>query len=297
MTDTCSKTTALMSPIGITALGMFVNFLLSLLKVLAGIFCNSHTILVDGLHSVSDMVTDAIVIAGLRISGKPADTTHHYGHLRITTLVAMIVGVILLSMAGWIIYRAIITINESHNNIWVLPPLLAAITSIAAKELLYRITHKVAGRTSNISLEANAWHHRTDAFTSIAAAAGLAGVALGGPSWAFLDNLTAVVLSVFLLAAGGKIFYESVAELIDRAPRKKVLSDIGQIVSETEGVQSYHAFRARKIGGKIAMDIHIQVDPELTVLDAHTIASLVRDRILESNFNAVDVVVHIEPGV
>lgn len=285
-----------MTPRGITWLGVFINIVFTVGKVLAGIFCHSQTILADGFHTLSDLVTDVAVLAGLRFSGKPADMDHHYGHMRITTLVAMFVGAALLGAAAWIAYNAIITLHSSHSDVKAMLPFWVALISFPVKELLYHLTHWVGKKFSDISLSANAWHHRTDAFAALAAAAGLAGVAFGGQSWAFLDHLTAVVLSAFLTVVAVKIVYESASELIDCAPSEKTIAVIEELIANTKGVKSYHAFRARKSGGRVEMDLHIQVDPNLTVHDGHDIARSVRNRILQCGFNVTKVIVHIEPA-
>ncbi len=235
------------------------------------------------------------MLAGLRVSGKPADTDHHYGHLRVTTLVTMFVGAALLATAAWIAFRGIITLRESHEPVRAALPFWVAIFSVFSKEALYQMTVRVGRRVGDASMVANAWHHRSDSWTSIAAAAGLAGVALGGPSWAFLDHVTAVVLASFLVVIGARILYDAGCELVDRAPDARTQAAIEAIVATTEGVRGYHAVRARRIGGKVAVDIHILVGPELTVREGHDVATLVTRRLLECEHNVIEVVVHIEP--
>jgi len=284
-----------MTPKSVTRLGLALNIVLSIGKLLAGIFCGSLAILVDGIHSATDMVTDVVVLVGLRISEAPPDENHHYGHGRVSTLVAMFIGASLLGVGIMISYRAVVSLHEPHSMVRPTIPFWIALASVPAKELLYRLTAKVAEKTGNLSLAANAWHHRTDALTSIAAAAGLAGVALGGPSWAFLDHVTALVLAAFLFSAAIGIVKDAAGELIDKAPKTDVLNQINEIASTTDGVRDYHAVRARMHGGQIDMDIHILVDSELTVLEGHDIARNVRKRICQSEHGVRDVIVHVEP--
>ncbi len=284
-----------MSEKGVTLLGAVVNLFLSVFKVGSGLLFNSNAILADGLHSLSDLGSDALVLWGLHVSRKPADRHHPYGHLRIATTVALILGVGLTVMALWIVYDAIVRLRLTEENVEPLVPFIAALVSIVAKEILYHATVRVAHKTGNISLKANAWHHRTDAFTSVATAVGLGGIMFGGPKWDFLDNVTAVVLASFLLVAGVRIVYESLSELVDRAPRARVMESIRETLAGAQGVRGYHALRARKVGGKIAMDVHIQVDPEITVREADEIAELLREKILSSGLNIVDVVIHVDP--
>ncbi len=285
----------MLTPRKVTWLGLLINILLAVVKLVAGFLCRSNAILVDGIHSASDLITDAVVLAGLRVSSRPADADHHYGHQRVATLSAMFIGAGLMSVGIYIAYKALIAMHLPDPNIRPNVPFWIALCSVPIKELLYQLTNRVAIRTNNIALRANAWHHRTDAFTSIAAAAGLAGVAFGGPDWYFLDHVTAVVLAAFLLYAAIGIIRESAGELIDQAPDKDVLAELQAIAIETPGVCDYHAVRARKHGGVIEMDIHIQVDRELPVWRGHDIATEVRRRIRNSEHDVREVIVHIEP--
>lgn len=280
---------------GVTWFGLIVNVLLTVGKILAGILFSSQTILADGLHSGSDLVTDFAVLLGLRVSDRPADQNHHYGHHRVSSLVALFVGAALLGAAAWIAYEAIITLKVPDKAVHSLVPLSMAILSIVLKELLYQLTRIVGQRNRDASLIANAWHHRSDAFSSIAAAAGLAGVYFGGPDWAFLDHLTAAILAAFLAVVAVKIVYSSAADLLDQAPDPAMLASIADVVASTHGVISYHAFRARQIGGRVHMDIHIQVNPDLTVREGHDIATMVEKRVMSTSGDIVEVIVHIEP--
>jgi len=290
----------LMSPKGITWASVAVNIALTAAKIAAGVFCRSQTILADGLHSGSDLVTDVAVLAGLRVSNRPADGCHPYGHRRVSTLVAMFVGAALSLAAAWIAYEAITGLHDYMHGIRRdvranLPFWLAA-GSAPVKELMYQLTRYVGRKHRDVSLVANAWHHRTDAFAAIAAAVGLAGVLFGGQAWLFLDPMTAIVLAAFLVAVSYKISAATAAELIDRAPGARMLAFIEKVVSETSGVRSHHAFRARQIGGKIATDIHIQVEPTLTVRQGHEIAAAVKRRVMDADPDVVEVIVHIEPA-
>ncbi|MFH1689783.1 MAG: cation diffusion facilitator family transporter [Candidatus Eisenbacteria bacterium] len=285
-----------LTPRSVTWSGIVVNVVLSLAKVGVGLTLRSNALLADGLHSVSDLVTDSAVLVGLRISSRPADEDHHYGHRRVTTLVTLFVGAALLATAGWIVYNAIVTYGEAHGRAMGTLPFWVALLSIAPKELLYRLTIRVGRDAGDTSVIANAWHHRSDAFTSIAAAAGLAGVAFGGPEMAFLDHLTAVVLSAFLAVTAFRFISESVSELIDVAPDAAVMERIDRTVSETPGVVEHHQLRLRKMAGSVLLDVHVHVDPELSVVDGHDIASEVQERLLGCGCNVVEAVVHVEPA-
>ena len=289
------QTGLLTSPRGVTWLGLATNVALSAVKLVVGALFLSQTLIADGLHSASDLITDVAVLAGLRVSKKPADETHHYGHRRVSTLVGAFVGAVLLVAAVWIAFSAVRTLRHPRDRVLGMLPFAVAAASIPLKEALFWITRYVGRRAGNISLLANAWHHRTDAFTSVAAAAGLAGAALGGTNWAFLDPLTAIVLAAFLVVVSVRIIGEGASELIDRAPSPATLEGIEQAVAQTRGVRGYHAFRARKVGGKVEMDIHVQVDPNLTVREGHDVATAVRQKVVQADPNVVEVIVHIEP--
>ncbi len=280
----------------VTLAAIVVNGLLAGSKIAAGILSSSQTILADGLHSGSDLMTDLAVLAGMRVSDKPADECHPYGHRRVGTLVALIVGGGLIAGAGMIAFNAIEALRQEPRQVQVTWPLILAIGTIPIKELLFRMTKKVGEKKGDLSLLANAWHHRSDAFTSMAAAAGLAGVWIGGPSWCFLDSAMGLVLSAFVLVIAVKIMKTAASELVDKAPAAEFLATIEEIVMETDGVRSYHALRARKIGGRASMDIHIQVKPSLTVEAGHDIASKVQTNVLAAKLNVLEVIVHVEPA-
>lgn len=284
-----------MDPVRVTWIGMLVNALLGAIKIAAGSVSGAQTLIVDGLHSISDLLTDAAVLGGLRVSAKPADAHHHYGHRRVTTLVTLFIGGTLLAGAVWIVYRAVTTYAEPHAPTRAGIAFWIAAASVVPKEVLYRVTRSVGLRVKDASVVANAWHHRTDAFTSIAAAAGLAGVALGGPDWAFLDHLTAAILAAFLGVAAVRFIGESAAELADRAPPAAVVECIETAISATPGVLGFHALRIRKLGGALGLDVHVLVDDRASVVEGHDIATAVRDRVLDCGCDVVEAVVHVEP--
>jgi cation diffusion facilitator family transporter len=281
----------------ITWTSIGVNTGLAGVKIGFGLLARSQTLLADGLHSVSDLVTDGAVLAGLHISSRPADDSHHYGHGRVTTLVTMFVGAALLATAIWIVYNAVATYGQPDLRPPGAGPFWIALLSIVPKELLYRVTRTIGIRAGDASVVANAWHHRTDAFTSVAAAAGLAGVAFGGSEFAFLDHLTAVVLSAFLAIAALRFIGESVSEMIDAAPGGTTVRDIEKAISATPGVRRFHDLRVRKVAGSLMLDVHIHVDPDLSVVEGHDIATEVRNRLLDCGCSVLEAMVHVEPAI
>ncbi len=296
----------LLSARGVTWLGLGANVLLAAVKTVGGLLLRSQALLADGLHSASDLTTDLMVLLSVGVSRRPPDLEHPYGHRRIGTMVALAVALVLGAAAVWIFYLALTALGRGGlaGNVFagklspraaVLAMILAAIT-IPVKEVLYRMTNRVGRRLNDLSLQANAWHHRSDAFTSFGATAGLAGVAFGGDDWAFLDEATALVLAGFLLWVAVRIAFRAVSELVDRAPDKALQAAIRAAVGSVQGVRSFHAFRARQVGGRVAIDVHVQVAPALTVAEGHDIAKAVKHTALNADARIAEVMVHIEPS-
>lgn len=283
---------------GVTLWGMAVNVALTVGKVAVGIIARSSAIIADGLHSGSDLASDLAVLWSIHAARRPADEDHHYGHARYEAIVSLFVGILLIAAALFVAIEAIVTIGRQHGAIRNWWPLWMALASIALKELLFWWTRAVGRRYRNSAIVANAWHHRSDAFSSIAAAAGIAGALVGGPRWAFLDHLTAVVLAAFLVVIGIRIVRDSLSRLSDRAPGPESVREMQQVICAISGVQGFHAFRARHsgAGGLIEMDVHIQVDPAITVLQGHDIANRVESELRRAIPDVTSVVVHIEPG-
>ena len=283
------------TPFGVTLAGAGINVILAGGKIAAGIVFHCQTVLADGVHSLTDLVSDVAVLVGVRIGDRPADPSHPYGHRRVHTLTSLIIGVLLIGTGIMIGYRAIVSFMAEPEPIDGDWPLALALLTVPAKEWLYRWTRNVGRRVDNPSVIANAWHHRTDAFTSLAASAGIAGAMFLGPHWRVLDGVTALLLCGFLVVAAGRLIYDAAQELIDRAPDAAHLAALEQIVAETPGVVTFHACRARKIGGRLEMDLHVLVDETLSVREGHDIASTVKARIREEDPSVAEVVVHVEP--
>lgn len=281
----------------ITVIGMVVNIVLVAGKLFAGVISNSSAIIADGLHSFSDLASDIAVLWSIRAAKQPPDYDHHYGHLRYETITALGVGILLVVAALFIAYEALVTISQRPAALRNWFPFYIALLSIVLKETLYWLTRAIGKRYHNQALIANAWHHRSDAFSSIAAAAGILGALLGGEKWSFLDHLTAVLLSAFLVYIGIRIIRDSLHKLSDRAPDQQTLTKIRAAISAIPGVKSFHAFRARSAGSgnKIEMDVHVLVDPTITVQAGHEIATRVEEQIKLANPEVTSIVVHIEP--
>lgn len=280
----------------VTALSVVVNAGLGLSKAGVGLAGHSTALIADGLHSLSDLASDLAVLWAIRAARRPADADHHYGHQRYESLVTLLVGFLLIVAALYVGIHSLVTLGERHTgplNWW---PFWVAVASILLKEVLFWITRTVGRSTRNRAVIANAWHHRTDSFSSVAAAAGIAGTLLGGPRWQFLDHLTGVVLAAFLVSVGVRIARDAARELSDHSPDPDQQRRMSAAVGSIPGVNGFHAFRARRTGGLVEMDIHILVDPDISVRAGHAIASEVENRLLAGFAEVSSVIVHVEPA-
>ncbi len=278
----------------ITWIGLILNLFLSVLKFWAGVVAASQTLLADAVHSLSDCTTDVAVIVGSYYWSKPADENHPYGHRRLETLVTVFIGIVLFGAAIGIVWKAITTLNEPPAA----PPgrlaLFVVLFSIISKEILYRWMAAIGKRIKSPALAANAWHHRTDAISSIPAL-----IAIGGaiilPAWTVLDHVGAVVVSIFIFQAALKIAWPGLREMMETGASKETLDRIKGIACQNEAVVQVHGLRTRYVGNNLQVDMHVVVDGSITVAKGHDIAEDVKARILKENTDVLDVVVHIEP--
>jgi cation diffusion facilitator family transporter len=278
----------------ITWIGLGINLILSGLKLVAGIIGNSQAIVADAVHSLSDSTTDIAVLVGVSYWSKPPDRGHPHGHGRIETLVTTGIGVALGAVAAGIAYNAVTSISQHHPRPPGLIALGAALLSIVSKEALYRWTVAVGRRIESSAVVANAWHHRSDAFSSMPVLLAVAGVRIH-PGWYFLDHLGAVVVSVFIFRTGVMVAWPALRELVDAAAPARDLENIRRIAQGTEGVREVHAIRTRSSGGKFQVDLHVLVDGDMSVRRGHDVAEEVERRLVSGGPHLTDVVVHIEP--
>lgn len=274
--------------------GLIVNLLLTGLKLVAGFVGASQAVVADAFHSLSDLSTDVAVLVGVRYWSAPPDKTHPYGHGKIETIVTASIGLALAAVAAGIGYSALATLHEKdagHPG-WI--AFAAAAVSIVTKEALYRWTVRVGRRAKSPAVVANAWHHRSDALSSVPAAAAVA-VAVFFPSWSFVDHVGALVVAMFILQAAWAIIKPTLGQLVERSASTDVRDRIERIVLDTPAVRSTHAIRARYVGSGLQVDLHIQVEPQMSVLDGHEVARQVRRRLTEQGPDVTDVIVHLEP--
>ena len=278
----------------VTWVGLWANLFLAGFKFIAGISGKSQALVADAIHSLTDLTTDIAVIAGSHYWSRPPDDDHPYGHKRLETLVTVFIGIVLIAAGIGIGWRAISTLQQKDAA----PPgwiaLLAAFVSIICKEAIYRWTAITGKRVKSPALAANAWHHRTDALSSLPVLVAVAG-AKTFPSWSFLDHLGAAVVSIFILHASIKIIWPAVSELIDAGAPTETRKRIRAMALKNEDVMQVHDIRTRYISSSIQVDLHIVVDGSITVREGHIIADDVRDRIIEEIPEVLDVVVHVDP--
>lgn len=275
--------------------GLICDLLLTLLKFVGGILGNSRALVADAVHSLTDASTDFAVLFGSRYWSAPADDRHPHGHGRIETLTTVIIGAALVATALGIGWDAANHLVLRSTTLPTGIALIAAIVSIFVKEGLYRWTLAVGRRADSPATVANAWHHRSDALSSIPAAAAV-GLAQLRPGWAFVDRIGALVVCLFILHAAYRILRPAVAQLIDEgAPREKQTS-LEQLALGVDGVRSAHALRTRYSGSKLLVDLHIEVDPQLSVAEGYIIAQQVRKTLLKGDPDTAEVLVQLEPA-
>lgn len=291
-----SKMTSARAGRSVTLVGALVNGLLILLKFFAGIFGQSQALIADAVHSVSDLFTDAVVLFGLRIGQKAPDEEHPFGHARIETLASAIVGLALIATALYLGIEASLNI---YNHTEYHPTGLALIgagISIALKEALYHYTVHTGRRIKSRLVVANAWHHRSDALSSVAVLLGVAGTLIN-PSWHILDSVAALLVSFFIVKIGLDILKSSLREFTDTAPQQEILNKISDCIRSVEGVFDMHDLRVRTSGGLYQMETHIVVNGQLTVVEGHRIAKVVESCLSEEIEDLDRVIVHVDPAI
>lgn len=279
----------------ITLIGALVNVFLVLLKFAAGIFGHSQALIADAVHSISDLFTDAVVLIGLRMGRKEPDEEHHFGHARIETLASAGVGLTLIGTAVYLGLEAGINVYRHQEYHPTLLAVAAAAISIAVKEALYHFTVRVGRQIHSPAIVANAWHHRSDALSSVAVLLGVIGARIR-PSWHILDAYAALFVSILIIKVGLDILWQTFREFTDAAPDRDVIEKIRACALGVEGVMDVHDLRVRISGGQYQMEIHIVVDGDQTVLDGHRIAKDVEQCIAGDLMGVDRIIVHVDPS-
>jgi len=278
----------------ITWIGLLTNLFLAMVKFTVGFMGSSQAVIADAVHSLSDMTTDIAVLLGVRFWTAPADEDHPYGHWRIETLVTVIIGISLAVVALGIGYKSLATMREVHLKQpgWI--AIAGVIFSILIKELLYHWTLAVGQSSKSTAVTANAWHHRSDAISSIPALIAVAAAAIN-PAWAFIDHVGALLVSLIILKVSWNIISPAFSVLADQGASQKDREQISAIALEIDHVERVHAVRTRRHGSGLFIDLHVQVDGDMSVREGHEICETVKKQLLDRGPDILDVVVHLEP--
>ena len=284
----------------VTLVGALANLLLTIGKIVAGLVARSSAMLADGIHSLSDLVSDAVVLFFVHLSAKDRDKEHPYGHGKFQTFATLIVAVLLVLVAAELCAGGVEKIVRAfHGEVLPMPgrlALWAAAVSILVKEVLYQWTARVGRKLDAPVMIANAWHHRSDALSSVGSFVGIGAALLLGSKWAVLDSVTGVAISIFILVIAVKIGLPAIRELLDVSLPDEVEKEILSLVSGVDGVDDVHDLRTRRSGSDYVVDAHIVVRPDMTVLAGHDVCTAV-ERALRARFGAGTIIsLHIEPS-
>jgi cation diffusion facilitator family transporter len=283
----------------VTIAGSIVSLLLILVKFPAGIFGRSAAMLADAVHSLSDLITDVIVIVFVKISQKPKDSEHTYGHGKFETFATLIIGLVLLSVGLGIAWSGAASIYSVMQGELLPSPgmiaLIAALATIASKEILYRYTVIKGKKLNSPALSANAWHHRSDALSSIGTAAGIGGAIFLGDKWTILDPLAALVVSFFIVKMAFQLIKPCFDELLERSLPDETKKEIEEIVSHFEGVHQLHNLCTRKIGNYLAIEFHIRMDGNKSMSETHNLTTEIELKLKERYGSRTHITIHAEP--
>ena len=285
----------------VTLVGSVINVVLLLFKFVAGIIGHSAAMLADAVHSLSDFVTDVIVLVFIRISGKPQDKSHDYGHGKYETLAMTLIGVALLLVALGILNSGAMKIKLWLDGEQLEAPgtiaLWAALLSVVLKEGVYRYSMIKARQLNSPAVEANAWHHRSDALSSIGTAIGIGGAIFLGQRWTVLDPIASVVVGIFIVKVSVSLLRRGIGDLLEQSLPDAVEEEILQMVAALPGLSKPHDLRTRRIGNHYAIELHILMDGNITLREAHDKASEVEETLKSHYGQETHVAVHVEPKV
>ncbi len=280
-------------------LGLAANFLLIIAKILAGVIGRSAAMVADGVHSISDFATDIVVVGSLSVSQRPRDHNHKFGHGKVETLATTFIGIVLLLVGAGLLYSGGVKIYNVYKGETLEAPgllaLYAAVLSIAIKELLFRYTIKVGEEVKSQAIIANAWHHRSDVYSSVGTLLGISGAIFLGVKWTILDPIAAVVVSFFIFRVAIRITRDTLMELIETSLPREHEDEILKLAHDVEGVHEPHELKTRKIGNQIAIDIHIKVQNHLNVEQAHKITEDLECTLRRAYGEETYISIHTEP--
>lgn len=285
----------------ITLWGTAVNLLLTVFKIVAGVLGRSAAMIADGVHSLSDLLSDIVVLIFTHISSKGKDRDHSFGHGKFETLATLIVSTILVAVGANLMANGVSSIIGVFNGEVIPKPgyiaLIAAAISIIAKEILYHATVKIGREQSSNVVIANAWHHRSDAFSSIGSLAGICGAIFLGDRWTILDPLASCIISVAIVVVAVRMAIPCLAELLETSLPEEVEQEIKTIALSIKGVDDIHELKTRRNGISFIIDAHIAVNPNISIVEAHDIATNVEDALQAKYGSETQINIHVEPGV
>lgn len=283
----------------VTWVGFTVNLFLTAAKTVAGFLGHSHAMVADALHSLSDIITDIIVLVFIHLSGKERDRDHDYGHGKYETMASLAVSLLLVVVAVKFIESGVEKIKLIISGESVQSPgmiaLWAAVISIVAKELLYQYTYRVGKKANSTAVIANAWHHRSDALSSIGSLLGIGGAILLGGKWAILDPIAGCVIGVVIIVLGIKMALPALNELSEGSISDEQKAEITRLALSVEGVKDIHNLQTRKSGPNIIIDAHVVVEGSITVIEGHKICDRVEKVILDNFGSQTQISLHTEP--
>lgn len=276
----------------VTLWGALLNVVLLILKIGSGLLIRSSALIADGVHSLTDLATDFLILLGARLSSRPADETHPYGHRKFDTIASQLIAFILIVVGFGFVFSAGSAISRKEANYPGLLMLAVAAISVVSKEIIFHITRRISRLTHSTALYANAWHHRSDSFSSMA-------VLIGGTAslfgWGYADQMATIIVGIMIMGVAGKIFYDNLIELTEHSADKKSVQIIERILLQAEDISGWHALRTRSVGGELFLDFHVIVTPNLTVLESHKITERIEERIKSELSKPVNILIHIDP--
>ena len=284
----------------VTIVGALANVTLLIFKFVAGIISNSAAMIADAVHSLADFITDVVVIVFVKISSKPQDKSHDYGHGKFETLATLIIGIVLLFIGLMILYNGA---SATYRCIWLgeelhRPGMIAfwaAIFSIILKEAVYQYTVYKGKNLNSQAVIANAWHHRSDAFSSIGTAVGIGGAIFLGDKWVVLDPIAAIVVSVFIINVSLKIIIKSINELLEKSLPDEIENEIIKVAESFDMVKDVHDLRTRRIGNNIAIEMHLLMDGNLSLQCTHNTTELIESELRKKYGEHTHIAIHVEP--
>ncbi len=277
------------------SVGIVVNAFFALIKLVAGVWGQSAAMVADGVHSFSDILSSVVVLVGMKVARQPPDQEHPYGHGKAESVAAQAVSLFLVFLGGMIFYNAIRGLSRPDYAVPNSYVLVVAAFSIAVKEGLFQYKNRLGRRLNSSSLQADAWHHRSDAFSSIAVLIGVALTVFGGPPFRVADDLAAMVVAGIICYTGGRMLLKTSSELMDQAVDGPVTEEIKRLASSIPGVEKVEKLLVRKSGMEMMLDIHIEVEPDLSVVEGHRIATRVKRDLMGQMPALKSALVHIEP--